>query len=742
MDARVALQRRMLAAFEAQERRRKIDDIREVCPDVSEEEAGRALDLCSGREADAAAALAGDASFRRRVCGPGGGRPASGGGGGSRAGIPSNSPVGPRPKKVDMTSLGDGVFIGTFRGGARFKSAVGGGGGAAAAAAPAEEQEEEEEGGEDAAAVDAVADAALAAAAPASAPEVTEAPAADAAVPAAAAAAAPKKKKSRSGARAKASPPAPAAIPHRLVKKLADGTLAPASSEEVVAAAAEAAAAAAAAAAAPSAPPSAAPSASDSDSDSDAPAALGALVSAPLPVATALAARLPPAARAAALDALAASAPDRAVELKAALEKDAASGKRKSEAGGDDGRATKATKRGGAASRPPSAGASRPPSRPSSRPSSRPPSAKLEAGPLAAAEDETTAPPPPAPATAADTLHASRPAGAVTAVTRTGHVNRGRLRQKSSKAAQLVDAGTLHAAPGWHNAGYIFPLGFRSRVSFRSSVALDQLTIYECRVVGQGGAFWPAPTFEVVAADRPDEPLVAKSCTGCWTAVLKRINGEIAARRAAGEDLPPPPKTAIAGPEYFGFCQPEIEGAIEALDPAHAATDYWKGKEDRAAVAAGLPARPGGGATGRRRRARRARRARPRRAAAAPPTRTARAGAAPAGPAAVGVAAGALPPTATTTARMRRPRSSTAGRPCRAPTATAAARATTKARPNPTPPTRSPASSTPSPWNPCTRPPCRPRGTSWGWPRGRRCWRSAGCAHSQRRRCRGSSASC
>ena len=45
--------------------------------------------------------------------------------------------------------------------------------------------------------------------------------------------------------------------------------------------------------------------------------------------------------------------------------------------------------------------------------------------------------------------------------------------------------------------------------------------------------------------------------------MLKRINGEIEARRRAGEDLPPAPKTAIAGPEYFGFNQPEVRA--EAL---------------------------------------------------------------------------------------------------------------------------------------------------------------------------------
>ena len=40
--------------------------------------------------------------------------------------------------------------------------------------------------------------------------------------------------------------------------------------------------------------------------------------------------------------------------------------------------------------------------------------------------------------------------------------------------------------------------------------------------------------------------------------ILKRINSEIERRRKAGEDLPPAPKTAIAGPEYFGLCQPDV----------------------------------------------------------------------------------------------------------------------------------------------------------------------------------------
>lgn len=48
--------------------------------------------------------------------------------------------------------------------------------------------------------------------------------------------------------------------------------------------------------------------------------------------------------------------------------------------------------------------------------------------------------------------------------------------------------------------------------------------------------------------------------------VLKRINSEIEARRKAGEDLPPPPKTAIAGPEYFGLNQPEVISFLTQAD--------------------------------------------------------------------------------------------------------------------------------------------------------------------------------
>lgn len=157
----------------------------------------------------------------------------------------------------------------------------------------------------------------------------------------------------------------------------------------------------------------------------------------------------------------------------------------------------------------------------------------------------------------------------------------GRVRQKSTKRGEVIEIGEVRFEKGWHNQGYIFPDGFYAQTPFRSSVELDKIVIHECRIFGRGGQYWPAPTFQIVTQDRPDEKLDAKSPTGCWNAVLKRINGEISRRIDEGEDLPPPPKTAIAGPEYFGLNQPDVISAIEKKDPDRRCELYWAGKMDR-----------------------------------------------------------------------------------------------------------------------------------------------------------------
>lgn len=74
---------------------------------------------------------------------------------------------------------------------------------------------------------------------------------------------------------------------------------------------------------------------------------------------------------------------------------------------------------------------------------------------------------------------------------------------------------------------------FPKKLRAHMQVQLDQLCMHSCCIIGEGGLHWPCPTFRVLASDRPDEPLDAKSPTGAWNAALSRINAEIEARSVA-----------------------------------------------------------------------------------------------------------------------------------------------------------------------------------------------------------------
>jgi len=189
----------------------------------------------------------------------------------------------------------------------------------------------------------------------------------------------------------------------------------------------------------------------------------------------------------------------------------------------------------------------------------------------------------------------------------------GRVRRGTHKTVTLLAVGALRAQKGWFNSGYIFPDGFAALTSFRSSANPAATVGHTCRIIGLGGAYWPAPTFVIVAGDRPDEPLAARSATAAWGAVLARVRLAVelhaaSAAAAAGVSVESlahpttctgalrvvrgvaptrPPKTVIPGPEYFGLAHPAISPAVEALDPARTCTSYWAGKAARAGLLAG-----------------------------------------------------------------------------------------------------------------------------------------------------------
>ena len=64
-------------------------------------------------------------------------------------------------------------------------------------------------------------------------------------------------------------------------------------------------------------------------------------------------------------------------------------------------------------------------------------------------------------------------------------------------------------------------------------------------VVGDGGPFTPAPTFFVLASDRPDTPVCGRSMTTVWEAVVERVR-QAQPRAFAGS-------TVMSGPMLFGL---------------------------------------------------------------------------------------------------------------------------------------------------------------------------------------------
>jgi hypothetical protein len=92
----------------------------------------------------------------------------------------------------------------------------------------------------------------------------------------------------------------------------------------------------------------------------------------------------------------------------------------------------------------------------------------------------------------------------------------------------------------WYNAGYIFPDGFHSRCVFRSSVDIGKLVAHDCLIVGERGAYWPKPTFMIVAADRKDEPVSGRSATAAWKQVLTQLEILLSADCSECSDFCPP----------------------------------------------------------------------------------------------------------------------------------------------------------------------------------------------------------
>lgn len=79
------------------------------------------------------------------------------------------------------------------------------------------------------------------------------------------------------------------------------------------------------------------------------------------------------------------------------------------------------------------------------------------------------------------------------------------------------------------------------------------------------------PRFHIIAADMPDEPIVANSATGAWTVVVRRSN-EIRHREHSN---------SASGPDYYGFKHPTIAKMIQDLPGTDLLQNYvWQNFEE------------------------------------------------------------------------------------------------------------------------------------------------------------------
>ena len=72
--------------------------------------------------------------------------------------------------------------------------------------------------------------------------------------------------------------------------------------------------------------------------------------------------------------------------------------------------------------------------------------------------------------------------------------------------------------------------------------------------------------FTLWSADAPDQCLSAKTATGVWALVIKKVN-EVRQKDSSN---------AISGPEYYGFSNPLVREMIEELPNVDKCTKYKK----------------------------------------------------------------------------------------------------------------------------------------------------------------------
>lgn len=130
-----------------------------------------------------------------------------------------------------------------------------------------------------------------------------------------------------------------------------------------------------------------------------------------------------------------------------------------------------------------------------------------------------------------------------------------------TSSLKLMSLGKINTSVSYHTEHNLFPIGFTTVRLYNSMINPTQKCEYKCEILDGG----EKPIYKVTASDDSSNPIIKDSSTGCWSNVVKRINGASNLKKE---------KVTISGTERFGLLDPNIIKMLEELPDARLCKKY------------------------------------------------------------------------------------------------------------------------------------------------------------------------
>eukprot|EP01125_Pyxidicula_operculata_P016654 TRINITY_DN576_c0_g2_i1.p1 TRINITY_DN576_c0_g2~~TRINITY_DN576_c0_g2_i1.p1 ORF type:complete len:2102 (+),score=699.65 TRINITY_DN576_c0_g2_i1:116-6421(+) len=132
-----------------------------------------------------------------------------------------------------------------------------------------------------------------------------------------------------------------------------------------------------------------------------------------------------------------------------------------------------------------------------------------------------------------------------------------------STVISIENLGKINTGDAFNNKQYIYPVGFKSRREYMSTLDPSKRCVYICEILNQDNS----PKFKITPEDDPENFVVSDSAASSWKVIMERINSKKQEKRT----------TSISGPEYYGFGISEVKDLISQLPDANLCVKFFGG---------------------------------------------------------------------------------------------------------------------------------------------------------------------